>query len=308
MPSLYFSYMDGQVSYLNALRHLSAMTYMVVGNHTEFLKVLGILRQKYSPNELPYHVIVPSLPGYTLSSGPPLTKDWNTEDIGRIMNKLMIGLGFGNGYISQGGDIGAFVSWVLAVNHKECHAIHVNFAIGQEPQGVVQSNISDAERQGLQRLQNFLTSGNAYFQEHNTRPATIGYVLSSSPLALLAWIGEKFIEWTDTTPDYEEILDSVTLYWFTESIARGLYPYRTPHGTPGLHPLLSDPKYYCEKPLGYSSFPHELGPTPVEWLRKEANLVWHRLHSKGGHFAAMEQPELFLGDVEEFIHHIWPVA
>jgi pimeloyl-ACP methyl ester carboxylesterase len=115
--------MDGQVSYLNALRHLSAMTYMVVGNHTEFLKVLGILRQKYSPNELPYHVIVPSLPGYTLSSGPPLTKDWNTEDIGRIMNKLMIGLGFGNGYISQGGDIGAFVSCVLTVNHKECHGM-----------------------------------------------------------------------------------------------------------------------------------------------------------------------------------------
>ncbi|CAH0022524.1 unnamed protein product [Clonostachys rhizophaga] len=282
------------------------MAYMVIGNHTEFLKVLGTLCQKYNPNELPYHVIVPSLPGYTLSSGPPLTKDWNTEDIGRIMNKLMIGPGFG--YISQGGDIGAFVSWVLAVNHKECHAIHVNFAIGQEPQGVVQSNISDAERQGLRRLQIFLTSGNAYFQEHNTRPATIVYVLSSSPLALLAWIGEKFIEWTDTTPDYEEILDSVTLYWFTESIARGLYPYRTPHGTPGLHPLLSDPKYYCEKPLGYSSFPHELGPTPVEWLRKEANLVWHRLHSKGGHFAAIEQPELFLGDIEEFIHHVLPAA
>ncbi|UPL04300.1 hypothetical protein LCI18_015234 [Fusarium solani-melongenae] len=274
------------------------------GNHLEFLKVIELLRQKYSPEDLPYHVIVPSLPGYTLSSGPPLTKDWSTEDIGRLMNKLMIGLGFGSGYISQGGDIGAFVSWILAVNHKECH---VNFAIGQEPEGVSQSDISDAERQGLQRLQKFLTSGFAYFQEHTTRPATIGHVLSSSSLALLSWMGEKFIEWTDTTPDYEEILDSVTLYWFTESIARGLYPYRTPYGTPGLHPPLSDPKYYCKKPLGYSSFPYELGPTPAAWLRKEGNLVWHRLHTKGGHFAAMEQPELFLGDVEEFIRHVWPV-
>ncbi|KAF5004521.1 hypothetical protein FDECE_8988 [Fusarium decemcellulare] len=261
--------------------------------------VIEMLRQKYSPEDLPYHVIVPSLPGYTLSSGPPLTKDWSTEDVGRVMNKLMIGLGFGSGYITQGGDIGAFVSWILAVNHKECHAIHINFAPGKEPEGVSQSDVSDAERQGLQRLQKFLTSGNAYFHEHTTRPATIGHVLSSSPLALLSWIGEKFIEWTDTTPEYEEILDSVTLYWLTESIARGLYPYRTPYGTPGLHPPLSDPKYYCEKPLGYSSFPYELGPTPAAWLRKEGKL--------GGHFAAMEQPELFLSDVEEFIRHVWPV-
>ncbi|KAJ3542143.1 hypothetical protein NM208_g4252 [Fusarium decemcellulare] len=177
------------------------------GNHMEFLKVVEMLRQKYSPEDLPYHVIVPSLPGYTLSSGPPLTKDWSTEDVGRVMNKLMIGLGFGSGYIAQGGDIGAFVSWILAVNHKECHAIHVNFAPGKEPEGVSQSDISDAERQGLQRLQKFLT------------------------------IGEKFIEWTDTTPDYEEILDSVTLYWFTESIARGLYPYRTVEFHPFSFPL-----------------------------------------------------------------------
>ncbi|KAK7402894.1 hypothetical protein QQX98_011344 [Neonectria punicea] len=156
----------------------------------------------------------------------------------------MVGLSFGEGYISQGGDIGAFVSWILAVKHSECHAIHINFAIGYEPEGVSPSDISDAEQQGLKRMQKFLTSGNAYFQEHATRPATLGHVLSSSPLALLSWweslhaklmacansvgrIGEKFIEWTDTTPSYEEILDHVTLYWFTDTASRGLYAYRT---------------------------------------------------------------------------------
>lgn len=84
---------------------------------------MDIFRKRYSPEELPYHLIVPSLPGYTLSSGPPLTKSFNLEDIARIMNKLMVGLGFGAGYIAQGGDVGSFECRILNKFYDECKGI-----------------------------------------------------------------------------------------------------------------------------------------------------------------------------------------
>ena len=82
--------------------------------------MLDIYRKRYSEDELPYHIIAPSLPGYSLSSGPPLDKDWLIDDMGRVLNSLMVGLGFGSGYIAQGGDIGSFECRVLAALHDEC--------------------------------------------------------------------------------------------------------------------------------------------------------------------------------------------
>jgi microsomal epoxide hydrolase len=94
------------------------------GSPLEFLGALSVLMEKYTPDTLPYHVVVPSLPGYAYSSGPPLDQNFNTEGIARVMDKLMIGLGFGGGYITQGGDIGSFVSRVLAVTAESCLAAH----------------------------------------------------------------------------------------------------------------------------------------------------------------------------------------
>jgi microsomal epoxide hydrolase len=91
------------------------------GSHFEFLDILTLYREKYSsPEDLPYHIIAVSLPGWTLSSGPPLTKDFGMEDIGRIMNKLMLGLGFGSGYVLQGGDIGSFTAAIMSGTYDEC--------------------------------------------------------------------------------------------------------------------------------------------------------------------------------------------
>lgn len=96
------------------------LSHWPLGSFLEFLEVIDILRKRYSPEELPYHIIVPSLPGYTVSSGPPLTKDFNLEAVARIMNKLMVGLGFGAGYIAQGGDVGSFLCRILNAYHDEC--------------------------------------------------------------------------------------------------------------------------------------------------------------------------------------------
>lgn len=94
------------------------------GSFAEFLPVLDLLRDKYAPATLPYHVVVPSLPGYTLSSGPPVDRDFGIEDAARYMNTLMVQLGFGQGYVAQGGDVGYFVGSVMSSTFEECKALH----------------------------------------------------------------------------------------------------------------------------------------------------------------------------------------
>lgn len=98
------------------------------GSPLEFLGTLALLSRKYSPEELPCHVVVPSLPGYAFSSGPPVERDFDTEGIARVMDRLMVGLGFGDGYVAQGGDIGSFVSRVLAVKAEACKAAHCKWS------------------------------------------------------------------------------------------------------------------------------------------------------------------------------------
>ncbi|KAK5708553.1 hypothetical protein LTR17_020586 [Elasticomyces elasticus] len=278
------------------------------GSFLEFLGTLDVLREKYTPEDLPFHVVVPSLPGYGYSNGPPLDKDFDVQGIARVVDKLMVGLGFGGGYISQGGDIGSFVSRVLAVNAEACKAVHLHLAIGiSKPDGVSLESLSQEEQQGLERYNNFNEMGNAYAREHGTRPSTIGLVLSSSPVALLAWIGEKFLQWSDISPPLNEILDSVSLYWFTDSFPRAIYPYRQFFGSKAtfFHP---DAEWHIKKPMGYSWHPKELAPVPKDWVAKSGNLVWYRGHSEGGHFAAMEKPKLFVRDMEDFVAEVWPMV
>src|SRR4051812_4023337 len=95
-----------------------------------------------------------------------------------------------------------------------------------QPKDTSLSTLSPLEQDGVKRGKVWQANGTAYSFEHNTRPSTIGLILSSSPLALLAWIGEKFLEWSDESPELDIILESVMLYWLTQSGGRGLYPYR----------------------------------------------------------------------------------
>lgn len=106
------------------------------GSPLEFLGALSVLIEKYTPDTLPFHIVVPSLPGYAYSSGPPTDQNFDTEGIARVMDKLMVGLGFGKGYITQGGDIGSFVSRVLAVTSESCLAAHCEFIFRDSMGGV----------------------------------------------------------------------------------------------------------------------------------------------------------------------------
>lgn len=174
------------------------------GNFLEFYSILEILTQRYTPETLPYHIVVPSLPGYAFSSPPPLTRDFQLQNIASIMNTLMIELGFANGYAVQGGDIGSKVSRVMAATFDTVKAIHsklqagvskntiltpdvVNFCIMPEPEDIKDAQISDIEKEGLKRADTFLNLGSSYALQHATKPSTIGLVLASNPIALLAW-------------------------------------------------------------------------------------------------------------------------
>ncbi|KIW00762.1 uncharacterized protein PV09_07743 [Verruconis gallopava] len=280
------------------------------GSFLEFLPMMDVIRKKYPASSLPYHIVVPSLVGYTLSSGPPLDKTFTSKDIARIMDKLMKMLGFGSGYVAQGGDIGSGVTRILATGYESCKAVHLNFCPA-DYQNMPFDKINNAEKEALQRRKEWSPYGTAYAMEHGTRPATIGFALAANPLSLLSWIGEKFLEWTDEDPSLDTILEAISLYWFTETFPRCIYPYRERWGRkePEDHESGAKSRWggYIDKPFGFSWFPYELIPTPKVLAAKTGNMVWHRQHTKGGHFAALERPVDFAQDMEDFVATVLPM-
>lgn len=143
------------------------------------------------------------------------------------MNNLMAGLGFGSGYLVQGGDLGSFVSRFLAMQYDACKGMHVNMMAMPPPsENSDELPMDEEEKKALQKASEFVDTAYAFALEQGTRTATIGLTLSASPLALLSWIGEKILEWTYEDPPLETILEHVTLYWLTDTIPRCFYHNR----------------------------------------------------------------------------------
>lgn len=304
------------------------------GSFLEFLPMLDELAAKYSPATLPYHVVVPSLPGYLFSGSPPLDRDFGLEDVARIMDSLMVSvLGFGGvHYHCQGGDVGSRVCRILAAQYASCRGALLNYSpMPKPPSAPGERRLSAQETAGLERWEWFKTQGIGYAVVHATRPGTVGLALASSPLALLAWVAEKFLDWTDPTsfppdsspaeqallaldPDegrvslrlVNEVLLSVSLYFLTDTPHRCLYSYRETYSAdPQVPPRSSHaaPEYHVHAPktLGFSWFQLDVAPVPLSWIATTGNLVWSRSHARGGHFAALECPRELLADLEEFV-------
>lgn len=137
------------------------------------------------------------------------------------------------------------------------------------------ADLSPAEQKQLERLSAWQATGTAYAMEHATRPSTIGLVLAASPLALLAWIGEKHVEWADTTLEMDTVLALATLWWLTGTAARGMWPYRHLTATElGAHSPLDE-----QKPLGYSAF-RDVGVMPKGWSKWYPSMKFRRDHEK----------------------------
>ncbi|KAM0323838.1 hypothetical protein ACHAQA_008416 [Verticillium albo-atrum] len=278
------------------------------GSFLEFLPLLDHLKKTYTPETLPYHIIVPSLPHYGLSGGPS-DVELTLETAARLMNQLMLDLGFGEGYVAQGGDIGSFLTRLLSANSPECKAFHINMlAPGTQEEILSLDNITQVELEHVQRMFEFGANGSSYILEHGLRPSTIGLVLSSSPLSMLAWIGEKLLEWPDHRYplSLDTILTLVSFYWYTDTFQRSMYPYRALAGAQATGGLFNVPTSK-EKPFGYSVFPAENILVPETWAEQiYPNLAYYKRNEKGGHFAALEQPEIFWQNVEEFVKLVRP--
>lgn len=281
------------------------LTHGWPGSIIEFLDVIGPLSDPRTHGGDPsdaFHLVIPSLPGYGLS-GPTRETGWHTKRIARAWAELMRRLGYDR-YGAQGGDMGAVVSPDLGrVDAEHLAGIHVNAAtIGFISFNPDEDDLTDLERIRWARQQLYMNEGRAYFQQQATRPQTLAYALHDSPVGQLAWITEKFKEWThpvDALPDQvidrDRLLTNVMLYWLTgtaNSAAR-LY-YENTHT--GERPTRTD------VPTGVAAFAEDI---PIRRYAEQTNTITHWTDfDTGGHFAALETPDLLVGDVRQFFRRL----
>jgi pimeloyl-ACP methyl ester carboxylesterase len=280
------------------------MTHGWPGSFVEFLDVIGPLTDPRAHGGDPadaFHLVIPSIPGFTFT-GPTSEPGWNSRRIATAFAELMRRLGYSR-YGAQGGDFGAFISPDLGrVDPDRVAGVHVNAAtMGFIPFGPIgeaeRAQLTDLEKERLDRIDRFLTDRNGYFQVQATRPQTLAYGLTDSPAGQLAWIVEKFKELThvgelpEDAVDRDRILTNVMLYWLT--------------GTAG-----SSANLYYEQMHGATWPTPSTVPTGVvvsaedvairRYAEPTNNVVhWTDLDS-GGHFLALEAPDLLTADVRTF--------
>jgi pimeloyl-ACP methyl ester carboxylesterase len=272
------------------------LTHGWPGSVLEFLDVI-------EPLSADYHLVIPSLPGYGFS-GKPAGAKWNVEHIAAAWDALMIALGYPR-YFAQGGDWGSAVTSAIGANHADhCAGIHLNMIAGQ-PDPATMSDLTGEEKAYLARFGWYRAKDNGYATQQATRPQTLGYGLADSPVGQMCWIVEKFHGWTDCGHEpggqsigghpekaltRDAMLDTVSLYWLTNSAASSARLY--------WHSFASFAAGEIHVPAGCSLFPNEIMRLSRRWAEQRyRNIVhWNELPC-GGHFAAWEQPGLFVAEV-----------
>jgi pimeloyl-ACP methyl ester carboxylesterase len=244
-----------------------------------------------------FHVVCPSLPGYAFS-GKPTRPGWGVEKIAETWDVLMSRLGYER-WVAQGGDWGAAVTTAIGMQDRgRCIGIHLNMPNVGPPDGL--TDPTERERRALDGSRHYREWDSGYSKQQSTRPQTLGYGLADSPAGQAAWILEKFWAWTDCDGHPEnvltrdELLDNVMLYWLTDSAASSarLYWESFGKGFPGGRDRV------VPLPTGCSIFPKEIVPVPRSWAeRRYKNIVYWNELDRGGHFAAFEQPALFVDEL-----------
>ena len=270
------------------------MTHGWPGSVLEFIGVIEPLTNPADPAQPAFHLVIPSLPGYAFS-GKPAQAGWSTDKTADVWDQLMRALGY-NRYFAQGGDWGAVVTMAIGSQNKgACAAIHVNMPVAQ-PSAEVLANPTPFEAASLARLGWYRAKDNGYAVIQSTRPQTLGYGLTDSPIGQMAWIVEKFQGWSDCDGRPEnvfskdQLLDTVMLYWMTASAASSARLY--------WHSFYNQNMDAITIPTGCSLFPKELFRPSRRWAEARfKNITYWSELDKGGHFAAMEQPALFVDEL-----------
>ncbi|MFI9844495.1 epoxide hydrolase family protein [Nonomuraea sp. NPDC051941] len=276
------------------------------GSIVEFMDVIGPLTDPRAHGGDPadaFHVIAPSIPGFGFS-GPTRETGWDMSRIARAWAELMSRLGYQR-YGAQGGDTGSVVSPELArIDSEHVVGVHVNGSLGFPTGDPAElAALSEAEQERLARLQRQMEEGAGYAIIQSTRPQTLGFGLADSPVGQLAWIVEKFKEWTDPAAELPEdavdrdlLLTNVSVYWLTGTATSSARLYKEGRAAWGR------PATRSEVPAGVAVFPGDFGVRSI--AERDNNVVHWSEFERGGHFAAMEVPRLLVGDVRTFFRDL----
>lgn len=271
------------------------------GSIVEFHKVIDALADPVAHGgdaADAFHVVAPCLPGYGFS-GKPTQTGTTVQKIGTMWGKLMARLGYDR-YVAQGGDWGSMVTQSMAQTETtHCAAIHVNMPI-VAPDPDTMDSLTEQEQGALASIGDYSERGSGYSKQQSTMPQSLGYGLADSPVGQMSWIVEKFYMWTDCEVDgvshpehvltKDELLDNVMFYWLNNAGASSARLYWESFNNADMNPI--------DMPVGCSIFPHEIFRSSRRWAEKRfSNLIhWNEL-PKGGHFAAFEQPDVFVDEV-----------
>lgn len=274
------------------------LTHGWPGGVTEFLKVIGPLtdpeRHGGSARDA-FDVIIPSLPGFGFS-GIPSQIGWGVERVAKAWDALMRALGYEE-YVAQGGDWGAYVTTAITrLPNSLCQGIHLNMPVALPTKHELET-ASDSERAAIADLERYRRTEFGYALLQSTRPQTLGFAIADSPVGQAAWIAEKFHAWSDCSGDLwsvvsrDELLDVVMLYWLGNRGASSARLYWESFER------LSQPRGTLAW-TGCSLFAKELFRPARRWVEREfPNLSYWNEVACGGHFAALEQPELFVSEL-----------
>ncbi|WP_030893668.1 epoxide hydrolase family protein [Streptomyces sp. NRRL F-5053] len=261
-----------------------------------FIDVVDALADPQDADAPAFHVVVPSLPGFGYSD-KPATTGWGTEKTAAAWVELMGRLGYST-FAAHGGDWGGNITTVLGGRFPEhVLGIHTTFAEGLP--GSTMDGLTAVERRWAEDTHHFWRHRAAYAKQQATRPQTVGYALVDSPVGLLAWILDKFAEWSDTedspfeTMSRDRILDDVTLYWLTRTGASAARLYHESHNS-------LDPELCVDVPSALTMYPRDVEKCPRPWAQQRYRRIVHwRTPEAGGHFPSLEVPGYFLADLRE---------
>ncbi|WP_098016988.1 epoxide hydrolase family protein [Streptomyces sp. b62] len=272
------------------------LTHGWPGSVVEFLHVMDELADPQDAEAPAFHVVAPSLPGFGFSE-KPATTGWGTEKIAAAWVELMGRLGYGR-FLAHGGDWGGNITTVLGGRFPD-QVIGVHSTFAEAPPGLTTDGLTETERGWTEETRHFWRHRAAYAKAQATRPQTIGYALVDSPVGLLAWILDKFAEWSDTedspfeTISRDRVLDNVTLYWLTRTGASAARIYYESHNS-------LDPALRVDVPSAITMYPRDIDKTPRPWAQERyRNIVRWRSPEAGGHFPSLEIPGFFVADLRE---------
>ena len=279
------------------------LTHGWPGSVVEFLKVTEGLTEPQSVGgsaDDAFHLVIPSLPGFGFS-GKPASTGWGVDKIATAWVTLMGRLGY-DSYFAQGGDWGALVTSWVARHDKNCKGIHLNMVV--VPPDSNATDLTDIEKKALEGWQYYQDWDSGYSKQQSTRPQSIGYGLVDSPVGLAAWIIEKYWAWTDSNGDPEnvltkdEMLDNIMVYWVNAAGASSARIYWESFGGGlGTEPIAT--------PMGGTDFPREIFRTSERFAKKfYTGLFYWSVRQSGGHFAAFEQPSVYVEEIQSCFRQI----